>query len=64
MYHQGTANWPFSFVLARRADRNVLIDTGFMQDDYRSGFPLKCQIPDRLARREFVPFGRYIPSTR
>ncbi len=45
MYHEGTTNFPFSFVLAQRGDRNVLVDTGFMQEDHRSGFALKFGIP-------------------
>jgi len=45
MYHEGTMNFPFSFVLAQRGDRNVLVDTGFMQEDHRSGFSLKFGIP-------------------
>jgi glyoxylase-like metal-dependent hydrolase (beta-lactamase superfamily II) len=32
MYANGLMNLPFSFVLAQRGERNVLIDTGFMQD--------------------------------
>jgi glyoxylase-like metal-dependent hydrolase (beta-lactamase superfamily II) len=45
MYHEGTTNFPFSFVLAQRGDRNVLVDTGFMQEDHRPGFALKFGIP-------------------
>jgi glyoxylase-like metal-dependent hydrolase (beta-lactamase superfamily II) len=45
MYHEGTTNFPFSFVLAQRGDCNVLVDTGFMQEDRRSGFSLKFGIP-------------------
>ena len=33
-----------------RADRNMLIDTGFVQDDHRSGFLLKFQIADWISR--------------
>ena len=36
---------PFSFILAQRDDRNVLVDTGFMQDDHGSGFSRKFGIP-------------------
>ena len=36
---------PFSFILAKRDDRNVLVDTGFMQDDHSSGFARKFGIP-------------------
>jgi glyoxylase-like metal-dependent hydrolase (beta-lactamase superfamily II) len=43
MYEEGVMDLPFSFILARRGDRNVLIDTGFMQDDHsfsqRFGIP-------------------------
>ena len=35
---------PFSFVLARRGDRNVLVDTGFMQDE-GSSYDIKFSIP-------------------
>lgn len=45
MYREGTMDLPFSFILAQRGDRNVLIDTGFMQDDHRSGFSRKFGIP-------------------
>ena len=45
MYHEGTVNLPFSFILAQRGERNVLIDTGFMQDDRKSTFPLKFGVP-------------------
>lgn len=38
MLDDGRVDLPFSFVLARRGDRNVLIDTGFMQDEHSSGF--------------------------
>jgi glyoxylase-like metal-dependent hydrolase (beta-lactamase superfamily II) len=43
MYEDGVVDLPFSFVLARRGDRNVLIDTGFMQDDH--SFSQKFGIP-------------------
>lgn len=33
MYKDGVMDLPFSFVLARRGDRNVLVDTGFMQHE-------------------------------
>lgn len=33
MYADGVMDLPFSFILARRGDSTVLIDTGFMQDD-------------------------------
>jgi glyoxylase-like metal-dependent hydrolase (beta-lactamase superfamily II) len=45
MYDDGRVDLPFSFVLARRGDRNVLIDTGFMQDEHSSGFSRKFGIP-------------------
>jgi glyoxylase-like metal-dependent hydrolase (beta-lactamase superfamily II) len=34
MYDDGLVDLPFSFMLARNGGRNVLIDTGFMQDDH------------------------------
>ena len=34
MYQDGAMDLPFSFILARQGDRNVLVDTGFMQDDH------------------------------
>ena len=43
MYKDGVVDLPFSFVLARNGDRNVLIDTGFMQDDH--SFSQKFGIP-------------------
>jgi glyoxylase-like metal-dependent hydrolase (beta-lactamase superfamily II) len=45
MYREGTMDLPFSFILAQRDDRNVLIDTGFMQDHKSSGFSRKFGIP-------------------
>jgi glyoxylase-like metal-dependent hydrolase (beta-lactamase superfamily II) len=45
MYREGVVDLPFSFVLAQRGDRNVLVDTGFMQDDHASGFARKFRIP-------------------
>lgn len=45
MYDQGTMDLPFSFILAQRDDRKVLIDTGFMQDEHSSGFSRKFGIP-------------------
>jgi glyoxylase-like metal-dependent hydrolase (beta-lactamase superfamily II) len=45
MYKDGAVDLPFSFMLARQGDRNVLIDTGFMQDDKSSGFARKFGIP-------------------
>jgi glyoxylase-like metal-dependent hydrolase (beta-lactamase superfamily II) len=44
MYREGTMDLPFSFILAQRDDRNVLVDTGFMQDDH-STFSRKFSIP-------------------
>ena len=43
MYKDGVMDLPFSFILARRGDRNVLVDTGFMQDDH--SFSQKFGIP-------------------
>ena len=45
MYHEGTMDLPFSFILAQRDDRNVLVDTGFMQEEHGSGFTRKFGIP-------------------
>lgn len=45
MYHEGTTDLPFSFILARSGDRNVLIDTGFMKDDHGPNFSDKFGIP-------------------
>ncbi len=45
MYHEGVMDLPFSFILAQHGDRNVLVDTGFMQDDHGSGFSRKFGIP-------------------
>jgi len=36
MYREGTMDLPFSFILAQRGDRNVLVDTGFMQEEHGS----------------------------
>jgi glyoxylase-like metal-dependent hydrolase (beta-lactamase superfamily II) len=44
MYHDGVMDLPFSFILAQCGDRNVLVDTGFMQDD-QSAFARKFGIP-------------------
>jgi glyoxylase-like metal-dependent hydrolase (beta-lactamase superfamily II) len=44
MYHDGVMDLPFSFILAQRGDRNVLVDVGFMQDDYNT-FSRKFGIP-------------------
>ena len=45
MYEEGGVDLPFSFILARSGDRNVLIDTGFMQGEGCSSFPQKFGIP-------------------
>ena len=45
MYQEGVMDLPFSFILAQRAGRNLLIDTGFMQDDNCNGFSRKFGIP-------------------
>lgn len=39
-----TMDLPFSFVLARRGDRNVLVDTGFLKDE-GSSYEIKFGIP-------------------
>lgn len=45
MHKDGVVDLPFSFMLAIKGDRKVLIDTGFMQDEHSSGFSLKFGIP-------------------
>lgn len=45
MYDQGTMDLPFSFILARCGDRNVLVDTGFMKDESGPNFSDKFGIP-------------------
>lgn len=47
MYRDGVVDLPFSFLLARHGDRNVLIDTGFMQDE--NSFSRKFGIPDWIS---------------
>ncbi|MBL8895179.1 MAG: MBL fold metallo-hydrolase, partial [Rhizobiales bacterium] len=49
MYTDGRVDLPFSFMLAKRGDRNVLIDTGFMQDEHSSGFSRKFGIPNWIS---------------
>jgi glyoxylase-like metal-dependent hydrolase (beta-lactamase superfamily II) len=45
MYDDGPTDLPFSFILARRADRNVLVDTGFMKDETGPNFSDRFGIP-------------------
>lgn len=45
MYHEGVMDLPFSFILAQQGGRNVLVDTGFMQDEHGSRFSRKFSIP-------------------
>ncbi len=45
MYHEGVMDLPFSFILAQQGGRNVLVDTGFMQEEHGSGFSRKFGIP-------------------
>lgn len=45
MHKDGVVDLPFSFILALKGDKKVLIDTGFMQDEHSSGFSLKFGIP-------------------
>ena len=45
MYSDGVMDLPFSFILAQSGGRNVLVDTGFMQDEHSSGFSRKFGIP-------------------
>jgi len=49
MAGDGNVDLPFSFMLARHGDRNVLIDTGFMQDERSSGFSRKFGIPNWIS---------------
>lgn len=44
MYDDGKVDLPFSFVLLKRGDRNVLVDTGFIQES-TTAFSLKFGIP-------------------
>lgn len=45
MYQEGVMDLPFSFILARQGERNLLVDTEFMQDDLCNGFSRKFGIP-------------------
>jgi glyoxylase-like metal-dependent hydrolase (beta-lactamase superfamily II) len=45
MYREGTMDLPFSFILAQRDGRNVLVDTGFMQNHGSSTFSRQFGIP-------------------
>ncbi|QPC95543.1 N-acyl homoserine lactonase family protein [Mesorhizobium sp. INR15] len=45
MYDDGPTDLPFSFILARRGNRNVLVDTGFMKDETGPNFSDKFGIP-------------------
>jgi glyoxylase-like metal-dependent hydrolase (beta-lactamase superfamily II) len=49
MYDDGVMDLPFSFILAQRGERNVLVDTGFMQDDHSSSFSRKFGIPNWIS---------------
>ncbi len=40
----GMVDLPLSFILARQGDRNVLIDTGFIQEGDKSEFELKFRV--------------------
>src|SRR3569832_2883522 len=42
--HDAMMVLPFSFILARQGERNVLVDTGFLQDD-GSDYAIKLGIP-------------------
>ena len=44
-YDEGTADVPFSFVLARRADKVVLVDTGFMREGSGEAMSIKFGVP-------------------
>jgi glyoxylase-like metal-dependent hydrolase (beta-lactamase superfamily II) len=45
MYDEATVDLPFSFILARHGDRNVLVDTGFMKNETGPNFSDKFGIP-------------------
>ena len=45
MYKEGVMDLPFSFILAQQGKRNLLIDTGFMQEETPTGFSRKFGIP-------------------
>ena len=45
MYNEGVMDLPFSFILARKGDKNILVDTGFIQEHPRSNFARKFRIP-------------------
>jgi glyoxylase-like metal-dependent hydrolase (beta-lactamase superfamily II) len=45
MYQEGVMDLPFSFILTRNGTRVGLVDTGFMQEEPRSGFSRKFGIP-------------------
>jgi glyoxylase-like metal-dependent hydrolase (beta-lactamase superfamily II) len=45
MYDEATVDLPFSFILARSGDRNVLVDTGFMKNETGPNFSDKFGIP-------------------
>jgi glyoxylase-like metal-dependent hydrolase (beta-lactamase superfamily II) len=49
MYNDGVMDLPFSFILAQRAERNVLVDTGFMQEEHGSSFSRKFGIPSWIS---------------
>ena len=46
MARDGDVDLPFSFVLAERDDKRVLVDTGFMQDENSSGFLRPVRHPE------------------
>src|ERR1700722_2647283 len=62
MYHDGTTNFPFSFVLAQCGDRKVLVDTGFMQEDHRSDFSLKFGIPTWISPERMLREMKLAPE--
>ena len=68
MYDDGVMDLPFSFMLAQRGERNVLVDTGFMQDEHSSGFSRKFGIPNwispvRMLAELGVAAGRRSPTS-
>ena len=49
-FEDGTMEVPFSFVLARSGDRNVLLDCGFMNDGGGAAFRRSLRAKSRLIR--------------
>lgn len=49
MYGDATVDLPFSFILARRGDRNLLVDTGFMKHQSGPNFSDRFGIPSWIS---------------